>query len=30
MAGIEYLLIDSETRLRSFRNEIRLNDSAYR
>ena len=29
MAGIEYLLIDSETRLRAFRNEIRLNDSAY-
>jgi L-arabinose isomerase len=30
MAGIEYLLIDSQTGLRAFRNEIRLNDSAYR
>jgi L-arabinose isomerase len=29
MAGIEYLLIDSETRLRQFRDEIRLNDSAW-
>ena len=29
MAGIEYLLIDHETRLRAFRNEIRLNDSAW-
>ena len=30
MAGIEYLLIDSQTSLRAFRNDIRLNDSAYR
>jgi L-arabinose isomerase len=29
MAGIEYLLIDSETRLREFKNEIAWNDAAY-
>jgi L-arabinose isomerase len=29
MAGIEYLLIDRDTRLREFRNEIRWNDAAY-
>lgn len=29
MAGIEYLLIDEKTDLRSFRNEIRWNDAAY-
>ena len=29
MAGIEFLLIDSETRLREFRNELRWNDAAY-
>jgi L-arabinose isomerase len=29
MAGIEYLPIDSDTRLREFRNEIRWNEAAY-
>ena len=29
MAGIEFLLIDDETGIRDFRNQIRLNDSAY-
>ena len=29
MAGIEFLLIDNETRLREFRNELRWNDAAY-
>jgi L-arabinose isomerase len=29
MAGIEFLLIDSETRLREFKNELRWNDAAY-
>ena len=29
MAGIEFLLIDSETRLRDFRNELRWNEAAY-
>ena len=29
MAGVEFLLIDSETRLRDFRNELRWNDAAY-
>ena len=29
MAGIEFLLIDSATRLREFRNELRWNDAAY-
>lgn len=29
MAGVEFLLIDSETRLRDFRNEVRWNDAAY-
>jgi L-arabinose isomerase len=29
MAGIEFLLIDSDTRLREFRNEIRWNEAAY-
>ena len=30
MAGVEFLLIDQATELRSFKNEIRWNDSAYR
>jgi len=30
MAGIEYLLIDAETTLRDFKNELRWNDAAYR
>jgi L-arabinose isomerase len=30
MAGIEYLCIDSATRLREFRNELRWNEAAYR
>ncbi len=29
MAKIEYLLIDSETKLREFRNELRWNEAAY-
>jgi len=29
MANIEYLLIDSETKLREFKNELRWNDTAY-
>jgi L-arabinose isomerase len=29
MAGIEYLPIDSNTRLREFRNELRWNEAAY-
>ncbi len=29
MAGIEYLPIDQDTRLREFKNEIRWNDAAY-
>ena len=29
MAGIEFLLIDGETTLREFRNELRWNDAAY-
>jgi L-arabinose isomerase len=29
MAGIEFLLIDGEKRLREFRNELRWNDAAY-
>ncbi len=29
MAGVEFLPIDSETRLREFRNELRWNDAAY-
>jgi L-arabinose isomerase len=29
MAGIEFLLIDKETRLRDFKNEIRWNNAAY-
>ncbi|MBC2605288.1 L-arabinose isomerase [Pelagicoccus albus] len=29
MAGIEYLLIDEDTKLREFKNEIRWNDAAY-
>ena len=29
MAGIEFLLIDGDTTLRAFRNEIRWNDAAY-
>jgi len=30
MAGIEYLCIDGDTRLRDFRNELRWNEAAYR
>lgn len=30
MAGIEYLLIDDETRLRTFKNELRHNEVVYR
>ena len=30
MAGIEYLLIDNETRLREFKNEFRWNEAAYK
>ena len=29
MAGIEFLLIDHETKLREFKNELRWNDAAY-
>jgi L-arabinose isomerase len=29
MAGMEFLCIDGDTRLRDFRNEIRWNDAAY-
>ena len=29
MAGIEYLIIDDETRLRTFKNELRYNDAAF-
>ena len=29
MAGIEFLLIDGETKLREFKNELRWNDAAY-
>ncbi|MBT9395534.1 L-arabinose isomerase [Hymenobacter sp. NST-14] len=29
MAGIEYLLIDDETRLRTFKNELRYNEVAF-
>jgi L-arabinose isomerase len=29
MAGIEYLLIDDETKLRTFKNELRYNEVAY-
>ena len=29
MAGIEYLLIDAETTIREFNNELRWNDAAY-
>jgi L-arabinose isomerase len=29
MAGIEYLLIDGNTRVREFKNELRWNDAAY-
>lgn len=29
IAGIEYVLIDEETRLRSFKNTLRLNDKVY-
>jgi L-arabinose isomerase len=30
MAGIEFLVIDNDTKLRQFRNEVRWNDVAYR
>lgn len=30
ICGIEFLVINSETRLRDFRNELRWNDAAYR
>jgi len=29
MAGIEFLVIDNDTKIREFRNEIRWNDAAY-
>jgi L-arabinose isomerase len=29
MTGVEYVLIDSETKLRNFKNELRWNDTAY-
>jgi L-arabinose isomerase len=29
MAGIEFLVIDSGTKLREFQNELRWNDAAY-
>ena len=29
MANIEFLLIDGETKLRDFKNELRWNDAAY-
>ena len=29
MAGIEYVLIDGDTTLREFKNELRWNDAAY-
>jgi L-arabinose isomerase len=29
MAGIEFLLIDHETKLREFKNELRWNEAAY-
>ncbi len=29
MAGIEFLLIDGDTKLRQFRNELRVNEAAY-
>ena len=29
IAGMEFLCIDGDTRLRNFRNEIRWNDAAY-
>ena len=29
MAGIEFLCIDSDTKLRDFRNELRWNEAAY-
>ena len=29
MAGIEYLLIDGDTKLRQFRNELRVNEAAF-
>ena len=30
MAGVEYLLIDSETRLAEFKKELRWNEAFYR
>jgi len=30
MAGIEFLVIDNDTRVREFQNELRWNDTAYR
>ena len=30
MAGVEFLCIDNDTRLREFRNELRWNEAAYR
>jgi L-arabinose isomerase len=30
MAGIEYVLIDKDTRLHAFKNMLRINDSSYR
>ena len=30
MAGIEFVIIDADTRLRTFKNELRFNEAAYR
>jgi L-arabinose isomerase len=30
MAGAEYVLIDRETKLRTFKTELRMNDACYR
>jgi L-arabinose isomerase len=30
MAGVEYVLIDRDTKLQAFRNMLRLNDASYR
>ena len=30
MAGVEFLLIDNETRLAEFKNELRWNEAYYR
>jgi L-arabinose isomerase len=30
MAGIEYLIIDEDTKLRTFKNELRFNEVAFK